>query len=236
MVVNSALWAAAGDALGWITELSRGEAGVSRRTGVEFVTHPIDWSRNIGGRAGVVVEIPAGSYSDDTQLRLAVCRSIRGDGQFDAEPFAKIELPVWTSYALGAGRGTKAAASNLTKRSVNWFSNFFEAKDQRYVRSGGNGAAMRIQPHVWAARSSSETYLLECLRDLRLHTATRTDLGVPSFTPKHFTIRSGTEEFRSPTTWKYLSLGSPKFPGLFRRIPISVTFGDRLGNLRRIRP
>src|SRR5205085_11023144 len=101
-VVRSALWAAAGDAIGWITELSRGEAGVERRSGVSFVSEPVAWQRRIGGRNGVVVPLPAGIYSDDSQLRLSVCRATRGDGVFDVEPFAKIELPVWTSYALGA--------------------------------------------------------------------------------------------------------------------------------------
>jgi ADP-ribosylglycohydrolase len=150
-VISSALWAAAGDALGWMTELARGESGVAHRTGSVTVTEPVTWQRMIGGRAGPRVDLPAGTYSDDTQLRLAVCRAIRGDGEFDVEAFAKIEVTVWPSYALGAGLGTKAAASNLARRSVNWFSNFFEAGGQRYVSGGGNGAAMRIQPHVWAA-------------------------------------------------------------------------------------
>lgn len=149
-IVRSALWAAAGDVLGWITELAR-EGGVQARTGQSFVDRPMDWKRLIGGRAGVRILLPAGTYSDDTQLRLAVCRSIRGDGAFDAEAFACIELPAFQNYALGAGRGTKAAAANLSRRGVNWFSNFFE-KPTSYVAAGGNGAAMRVQPHVWAMR------------------------------------------------------------------------------------
>src|ERR1700726_3631681 len=121
MVLHSALWAAAGDALGWITELSHGESGVRYRTGANTVTRPVAWVRTIGGRHGPKVELPAGTYSDDTQLRLAVSRSIRGNGSFDVEAFAKIELTVWPTYALGGGLGTKAAASNLARRGVNWF-------------------------------------------------------------------------------------------------------------------
>ncbi|MFZ2997362.1 ADP-ribosylglycohydrolase family protein [Sphingobium sp.] len=150
-VISSALWAAAGDALGWMTELARGESGVAHRTGSATVTAPVNWQRMIGGRAGPRVDLPAGTYSDDTQLRLAVCRAIRGDGEFDVEAFAKVEVTVWPSYALGAGLGTKAAASNLSRRGVNWFSNFFESGGQNYISGGGNGAAMRIQPHIWAA-------------------------------------------------------------------------------------
>ena len=165
-VLRSALWAAAGDALGWITELSRGEQGVQYRSGVTQVTQPIVWHRLIGGKGGPRVRFAAGTYSDDTQLRLAVSRAIRGDGTFDVEAFAKIELTVWPTYALGGGIGTKAAASNLTRRGVNWFSNFFKTSTHSYVESGGNGAAMRIQPHVWAARDNAKSpMLLNVLRD-----------------------------------------------------------------------
>jgi len=163
-VIHSALWAAAGDALGWITELAHSPANVVRRSGVATVERPVAWNRVIGGRTGPEVALPAGTYSDDTQLRLAVSRCIRSDGGFDAEAFAKIELTVWPSYALGAGRGTKAAAANLVRRSTTWYSNFFES-GQGYVHSGGNGAAMRIQPHVWTRKASGAELMLAVLQD-----------------------------------------------------------------------
>lgn len=165
VVVNSALWAAAGDALGWMTELSRGAGGVKHRTGKEFVVEPVAWKRLIGGRFGATVDLPAGTYSDDTQLRLCVSRAIRGDGAFDVEAFAKIEVTVWQGYCLGAGIGSKAAASNLSKRGVNWFSNFFKTDRQSYPSAGGNGAAMRIQPHVWSAQSGVAEVVTRVLRD-----------------------------------------------------------------------
>lgn len=164
-MINSALWAAAGDALGWITELSHGVDNVKRRSGVAKVERPVQWDRMIGGRTGPKVSLPAGTYSDDTQLRLAVSRCIRNGGGFDAEAFAKIELTVWPSYALGAGLGTKAAAANLSRRSTAWYSNFFESGSQQYVHGGGNGAAMRVQPHVWACESSGAELVLTVLRD-----------------------------------------------------------------------
>lgn len=164
-VVNSALWAAAGDALGWMTELARGEAGVKHRVGTSKVIEPVNWQRMIGGRNGPKVNLPAGTYSDDTQLRLAVSRSIRGNGAFDVETFAKIEVTVWPTYALGGGLGTKAAAVNLSRRGVNWFSNFYERGTQKYISGGGNGAAMRIQPHVWASKGNINDMLLNVLRD-----------------------------------------------------------------------
>jgi len=116
---------------------------------------------------GPTVELPAGCTSDDTQLRLAVGRCIRTTGRFDVEVFSKVELPVFLSYQLGAGRGTKAAAHALAKRTTRWFSNLFDERNLRYVNCGGNGAAMRIQPHVWAARDAKpETYLAPLLRDV----------------------------------------------------------------------
>jgi ADP-ribosylglycohydrolase len=151
-IVSSALWAAAGDALGWVTELGD-SATVEYRTGVREVHETVNWRRRIGGRFGPTVDLPAGTYSDDTQLRLAVCRATRGSGEFDVEAFAKVELPVWLSYALGGGRGTTAAAGNLSKSSVTWFSNFFTSREAKgYFGAGGNGAAMRIQPHIWKTR------------------------------------------------------------------------------------
>ena len=117
-VRRSALWAAYGDALGWISELVD-EKGLSRRTLGKPLRHPIGWKRRIGGRAGITVDLPVGCYSDDTQLRLATARSIRPDG-FDVEAFSKVELPVWPSYALGGGRSHKCCRckSCQTKSAV----------------------------------------------------------------------------------------------------------------------
>lgn len=166
-IVHSALWAAAGDALGWMTELGDA-AALQARASVLHVVEPRRW-RHLAGRSfGVRVWLPAGTYSDDTQLRLAVGRSIGSDGVFDPQVFASIELPVWLGYALGAGRGTAAAATNLSRQGSHWFSNFFVAGPQSYAGAGGNGAAMRIQPHVWAAPASSRqdgTFLLPLLKD-----------------------------------------------------------------------
>ena len=147
---RSAIWAAWGDALGFPTELVRDLGDVARRVGTERAETTKAWRRRVGGRMGVEVELPAGMYSDDTQLRLAVARCIRGAERFDVEVFSKVELPIFLSYGFGIGRGTRAAAQSLTKRSVRWYSNFYDARSAVYLRGGGNGAAMRIQPHVWA--------------------------------------------------------------------------------------
>jgi len=151
-VRGSALWAAWADALGFMTELTDVD-GLRHRTGVTHVQTTMPWRRVIGGKFGASINLPAGCYSDDTQLRLATCRSIRSDGEFDLQAFAKIEVPGFLGYALGAGRGTKAAATNLSRAGVKWSGNTYEAKELRYGDGGGNGAAMRIQPHVWACQA-----------------------------------------------------------------------------------
>ena len=172
LVENSMLWAAYGDALGFITELAEEESGVKWRSGQNKIQTTISWRRKLGGLFGVTAKFPAGTYSDDTQLRLATIRAINSNGMFDVEAFAKIELPLWNCYALGAGRGTKDAAFNLTKKNVRWNSNFYKgAKGGRsYIDSGGNGAAMRIQPHVWAGMGQNS--FSEIARDVVRNTIT----------------------------------------------------------------
>ncbi len=158
---NSALWAAYGDALGFISELTD-EAGVRRRTGGSELRVPVPWRRHIGGRSGTTVLLPAGCYSDDTQLRISTARAIGPHG-FDVEAFAKVELPVWLAYALGGGLASKKASANLAKPTLAWFANAYPG----WTDSGGNGAAMRIQPHVWSAVTLDEpsSYVLSVFRN-----------------------------------------------------------------------
>ena len=153
----SALWAAYGDALGFIGELTD-RSGLRRRANVDHVTKTVPWNRRIGGQFGPTVRLPAGAVSDDTQLRLATSRSILPDGAFDIETFSEIELTSWPAYALGAGRGSLAAAANLRKRDTTWATNFFAGKNATYINGGGNGAAMRVQPHVWAGAPDGPEY------------------------------------------------------------------------------
>lgn len=149
-ILSSSLWAAYGDALGFPTELAS-EYTLKKRIGQSAIETTQPWKRLVGGKFGANAELPAGAYSDDTQLRLATSRALTSKGGFDVESFAKVELPTWLNYALGAGRGSKAAASELSNKNTNWYTNFFKNKSVDYVSCGGNGAAMRIQPHVWSA-------------------------------------------------------------------------------------
>lgn len=155
----SMLWAAYADALGFISELVD-EKGLHRRTRGKPLEDLVGWRRRVGGRSGVDIDLPAGCWSDDTQLRMAVGRTIGPHG-FDVEAFAQIELPVWPSYALGGGRASKAAAAALGKPDALWYANQFDG----WERAGGNGAAMRIQPHVWASPKLDGDFLSAVIKD-----------------------------------------------------------------------
>jgi ADP-ribosylglycohydrolase len=102
--------------------------------------------REGGGYAPFQRRVPAGTYSDDTQLMLAVARSLnRGDAWW--EHLTQFELPAWTLYELGGGGAVKRAAQGWAKGQAPW-----EAKKsgdrQRYFGAGANGVAMRILPHA----------------------------------------------------------------------------------------
>ncbi len=156
----SILWSAWADALGFISELVDDRLFHTRTKG-RPLTDTFAWTRRVGGKFGVAVELPAGSYSDDTQLRLATSRAVSGDG-FDVEAFARIELTLWPAYALGGGRASRAAAANMTKSGATWSTNYFPG----WINAGGNGAAMRIQPHVWAAGDlDGDDYLTDVIRN-----------------------------------------------------------------------
>lgn len=142
---------AIGDALGWVTEFEKSSQSLKDKYGVWRIESFYPWKKTVGGRFyGYTDTIRSGSYSDDTQLLLAVARSIRKDGSIDNNYFAKIELVNWLDYARGGGRTVKTAADKISRKSSTWYSNFFTHKINGeifdYRQSGANGAAMRILP------------------------------------------------------------------------------------------
>jgi len=149
--VNSIMLSAIGDSLGWITEFEKSGETLFRKYEVKKVESFLNWEKFVGGRFnGFLDRITSGSYSDDTQLLLAVGRSIKPNGNVDNVYFSKIELPAWLLYARGAGRTIKNAAVKISRKSASWNNNFFTFNigNQKidYRESGANGAAMRILP------------------------------------------------------------------------------------------
>jgi ADP-ribosylglycohydrolase len=139
------------DSLGWGTEFARSKREVAKRFGDEYVRDFKPWEKMTGGRFNTYIDyVQPGEYSDDTQLTLCTARSLNPDGTFNAEHFAKKELPLWLDYARGAGRTITAAARALKGKGASWDNNFFTFQGRTtrldYRDAGANGAAMRISP------------------------------------------------------------------------------------------
>src|SRR3954451_12278840 len=101
------LFAACGDALGWPVE-PRGRR-VGGTSGLKPRLAFIDWRRREGGGyAPFQRRIPSGTYSDDTQLMLAVARSLT-QGKDWREHLPRFELPALTLYELGGGGAIRSA-------------------------------------------------------------------------------------------------------------------------------
>jgi ADP-ribosylglycohydrolase len=137
---------AIGDALGWPTEFLH-EDGRRKPPFTLPIRDFVRWEKFVGGRFwGYRDSIGPGEYSDDTQLTLAVARSISSAGHFEPERFAYSEFPLWLHYERGGGRSVKTAARALIRRKGDWLHNFYRQGLVDYRRAGANGAAMRNLP------------------------------------------------------------------------------------------
>lgn len=155
---------AIGDALGWATEYLR-EGGREPEFGLP-VTGFVKWGKRVGGRfAGYWDDVLPGEYSDDTQLMLAVARSISEAGRFEPERFAYLEYPLWLQYARGAGRAVKVAAKSLMKRNADWQRNFYVEGKTDYREAGANGAAMRSLPLALVLLGDEARLVVDCFLD-----------------------------------------------------------------------
>jgi len=135
-----------GDALGWPTEFLKPVNDYKPPFHLP-VNDFVSWKKLVGGKWwGYEEIIEQGEYSDDTQLALAVARSIAETGQFEPERFAYAELPLWLQYERGGGRSVKAAARRLVGKNADWQRNFYKHGDLDYKTAGANGAAMRDLP------------------------------------------------------------------------------------------
>lgn len=150
---------AIGDALGWPTEFL--QAGGGRKPPFNLpIRDFVSWKKLVGGRWwGYRDDIGPGEYSDDTQLTLAIARSISSAGQFEPERFAYSEFPLWLHYERGGGRSIKTAARMFIQRRGDWLHNFYKLGPIEYRRAGANGAAMRNLP-IALASCEDETRII----------------------------------------------------------------------------
>lgn len=145
---------AIGDAMGWPNELRAKNTNKSPVVSDNF----IEWSRRCNKPCWHTEKILPGEYSDDTQLTLSVARSIISGGL--EEQFIKKELPFWLNYERGGGRALLQAARSYKSGILPWRSKCVA----EYFDAGGNGAVMRILPHVIAnAYSSNLTELVNAV-------------------------------------------------------------------------
>lgn len=140
------LASAIGDALGWPNEQSSNKIEKNEVNLKSFIS----WTRRCGGRYWPYTEkIGAGNYSDDTQLLIATVRSLLRGKEW-SKYFRQVELPVWLSYERGGGGATKRAAKKWLSDVSPWDeANNSSTEIRKYYLAGGNGAAMRIAPHVF---------------------------------------------------------------------------------------
>src|SRR5437773_559230 len=125
-VAGGLIGGAAADALGWITEFVRGPGHLRKLYGTDRVDEYRSWEKITGGRFNAYTDyISKGEYSDDTQLGLAVARSLLPGGSIDIEHFSKRELPLWLDYARGAGGTVTRGARAIGRKTAAWNRNFF---------------------------------------------------------------------------------------------------------------
>jgi ADP-ribosylglycohydrolase/catechol 2,3-dioxygenase-like lactoylglutathione lyase family enzyme len=148
------LAAASGDALGWPIEPRGNRVGGTRdlEPRLDFIA----WTRREGGGyAPHERPIPAGAYSDDTQLMLAVARSL-GVGDRWWKHLTEVELPLWVVYQLGGGGAIRRAANSWGKGIAPWSERAKPTDRGKYFEAGANGVVMRILPHaIFTARDDS---------------------------------------------------------------------------------
>lgn len=142
------LGTAIGDALGWPNE----PRSKNTKKNIEINDSFVRWTRNNRNPRWHYEIINPGEYSDDTQITLSVARSLlTGDWE---SFFANKELPFWLNYERGGGGALLRAAKCYKKKGLPpWKANI----SKQYFNAGGNGATMRILPHVITFADCSNT-------------------------------------------------------------------------------
>ena len=166
---------AIGDALGWPNE-PRSKNRIKKPKVYDFF---VEWTRSCTEPRRHDEKILPGEYSDDTQMMFSVARSIIA-GEWE-KFLAEKELPYWLRYERGGGGAMLKAARSLSdKKVLLWQSTY--TKD--YFNAGGNGATMRILPHVitYASKPDKTTLMLDVIKDtLITHGHPRAFLGATCY-------------------------------------------------------
>jgi ADP-ribosylglycohydrolase len=168
------LGVAIGDALGWPNE----PRSKNRAKNSKINDHFVEWTRSCSYPRCHDERILPGEYSDDTQMTLSVARSIIA-GNWE-KFLAERELPFWLQYERGGGGALLKAAKSCDKGVLLWQSNY----TRDYFNAGGNGAVMRILPHVISSADTSDIsrLMLDVIKDtLITHGHPRAFLGATCY-------------------------------------------------------
>lgn len=141
---------------------------------VEFMTpreiaHQYDIHRDIIG--GGWLKLDKGSVTDDTEMSLALGRSILGEGRVEAVAAAK---------AFDAWMRTKPKdIGNTVRRGIMHFRNTGEAESPRNDMDAGNGGCMRTLPVALCTLGAGRDAIVEASREQShiTHNAALADAG-----------------------------------------------------------
>lgn len=179
------LGAAVGDALGWPQEQNSNIIGGSRNRNIDPTAGFRPWERYAGGQYQKYTDpVPAGGYSDDTQLILATSRALQSEDWLTA--LTRCELPLFLLYSRGAGGATLRACRTWASGAEPWIAEGTQASQKSvasYFRAGGNGVAMRIAPYVvlHATRPVEELVARVVLDGITTHGHPRALVGAASY-------------------------------------------------------
>ena len=169
---------AIGDALGWPNEAQARNTATNSKVNDCF----IEWTRRCSRPYWHNEKILPGEYSDDTQMMLSVSRSlIAGNWK---KILINAELPFWLRYERGGGKALLKAANTYKKGMSLWESGYTTSYTRGYFNAGGNGAVMRILPHVIAATHKLDIakLMIEAIEDsLITHGHPRAILGATCY-------------------------------------------------------
>lgn len=88
--------------------------------------------------------LPAGQYSDDTQMTLAIAESLAAVGEVDGADVARRFVRLWESgEIIGGGSSCTDAVMGMMRYRTPWWAAGTE------VGRAGNGTAMRVSPIGW---------------------------------------------------------------------------------------
>jgi len=94
-------------------------------------------------------DVHPGQWSDDTQLSIAIVKSLIDAGKFDLTAIAKAHVEALKETTLGWGRGTKAAVERLA--------NGVPPSESGSKEAAGNGVVMKLAPLAFYYSCLSET-------------------------------------------------------------------------------